>query len=440
MAGRAGQDVRNNLIGGRNMIGFIGLSHLGLNYSLATAAKGFDVVAYDPDPTLTARCAAREFPIEEPGFSELFAQHGARIRYTSDETALAECELVFYSLDVRTNERNESDLGPLTALVHATAPHLSARTTAVVLSQVPPGYTRQLKAELRELSPADFYYQVETLIFGRAVERAMQPERFIVGADDSARPLPAPFKAWHAAFGCQVLVMRLESAELAKIAINLFLVSTVATTNTLAEICEAIGADWNEIVPALRLDRRIGAHAYLTPGLGIAGGNLERDLITVQALAARHGTEVGIVSAWQRNSSHRRSWAISQLERSIPAEKNSPVVAVWGLAYKADTHSTKNSASLELLRALPGCHIQAHDPAAQIDLTEFSHVTVLDSPLAAADGADALLVMTPWSSYASISPKELQNRLRGRVIIDPYAVLDETACRGLGFDYHRLGA
>ena len=422
------------------MIGFVGLSHLGLNYSLATAAKDFDVVAYDPDSALTAQCAAGEFAIEEPGFGELFTQHRTRIHYTSDETALAKCELVFYSLDVPTNERNESDLGPLTALIRATAPHLSPGTIAVVLSQVTPGFMRQLSAELRELSPADFYYQVETLIFGRAIERAMQPERFIVGAVDPTRPLPAPFQAWHAAFGCPVLVMRLESAELAKIAINLFLVSTVATTNTLAEICEAIGADWNEIAPALRLDRRIGPHAYLAPGLGIAGGNLERDLITVQTLAAKHRTEAGIVSAWQQNSSHRRNWVMSQLERLLPVEKNSSVVAVWGLAYKADTHSTKNSVSLELLRALPGHRIRAHDPAAQIDLARLSHVTILDSPLAAAEGADALVVMTPWSSYASISPKELQNRLRGRLIIDPYAVLDEAACRALGFDYHRLGA
>ena len=422
------------------MIGFVGLSHLGLNYSLATAAKGFDVTAYDPDRALTARCTAGEFPIEEPGFSEFFAQHRSRIHYTSDETALATCDLVFYSLDVQTNERDESDLGRLTELIRATASHLSANTTAVVLSQVPPGYTRQLKAELRELSPADFYYQVETLIFGRAVERAMEPERFIVGAADPAHSLPRPLQEWHAAFECPVLVMRLESAELAKIAVNFFLVSTVATTNTLAEICEAIGADWTEIAPALRLDWRIGPHAYLTPGLGIAGGNLERDLITVQTLAARHGTEAGIVSAWQRNSSHRRNWAKSQLERWLPAGKDSPIVAVWGLAYKAETHSTKNSAALELLRALPGYRVRAHDPAAQIDLAELSHVTVLDSPLAAADGADALVVMTPWRSYASISPKELQNRLRGRVIIDPYAVLDETACRALGFEYHRLGA
>lgn len=421
------------------MIGFVGLSHLGLTYSLATAAKGFDVVAYDPDGTLTAQCAAGKFPIEEPGFSELFAEHRARIRYTSDETALAKCELVFYSLDVRTNESNESDPGPLTALVRATAPKLSPGTVAVVLSQVSPGYTRQLRSELRDFSRANFYYQVETLIFGQAVERAMHPERFIVGSADPSQSVPAPLQTWYAAFKCPVLVMGLESAELAKIAINFFLVSTVTTTNTLAEICEAIGADWNEIVPALQLDRRIGPHAYLKPGLGIAGGNLERDLVTVQSLADRHGTEAGIVTAWQRNSRHRRDWAVRQIQRAFPSEHGHAVLAVWGFAYKVDTHSTKNAPSVELMRALPGHRIHAHDPVAQIDPAEFPHVTIFSSPLAAAEGADALVVMTPWPAYASLPVKELGKLLRGRVIIDPYAILDEAQCQNLGFEYHRLG-
>jgi UDPglucose 6-dehydrogenase len=421
------------------MIGFVGLSHLGLNYSLATVAKGFEVVAYDPDGMLAARCAAGKFPIDEPGFSELFAQHRDRIRYTSDETALVQCELVFYSLDVRTNERNESDLGPLTALIRATAPKLLPGTIAVILSQVSPGYTRQLRTELRQLSRADFYYQVETLIFGRAVERAMQPERFIVGAADPSESLPVPLQAWHAAFKCPVLLLGLESAELAKIAINFFLVSTVTATNTLAEICEAIGADWNQIVPALRLDRRIGPYAYLKPGLGIAGGNLERDLVTVQSLADRHGTEAGIVTAWQRNSRHRRDWAIRQIQRAFPTKDHQAVLAVLGLAYKVDTHSTKNSPSVQLMRALRGHCIHAHDPVAQINAAEFPHVTIFSSPLAAAEGADALVVMTPWPAYASLPVKELRNLLRGRVIIDPYALLDEAQCRDLGFEYHRLG-
>jgi UDPglucose 6-dehydrogenase len=267
----------------------------------------------------------------------------------------------------------------------------------------------------------------------------MQPERFIVGAADASQSLPAPLQAWHAAFKCPVLVMRLESAELAKIAINFFLVSTVTTTNTLAEICEAIGADWNEIVPALQLDRRVGPHAYLKPGLGIAGGNLERDLVTVQSLAAGHGTEAGIVSAWQRNSHHRRDWAIRQIQRAFPTENDQAVFAVWGFAYKVDTHSTKNSPSIELMRALRGHRIRAHDPVAQLDAAEFPHVKIFSSPLAAAEGADALVVMTPWPSYAALPVKELRKLLRGSVIIDPYGILDEARCRDLGFEYHRLG-
>lgn len=424
------------------MIGFAGLSHLGLNYSLATAAKGFDVVAYDPDPALTARCAAGNFPIEEPGFGELFAQHHARIRYTSDETALKECELVFYSLDVCTNERNESDTGPLTELIRATAPNLSTGTTAVVLSQVSPGYMRQLRAELRGVSEADFYYQVETLIFGRAVERAMQPERFIVGAADPSNSLPAPFQTWHASFGCPVLVMRLESAELAKIAINFFLVSSVTTTNTLAEACERVGARWDEIVPALRLDKRIGPHAYLSPGLGLAGGNLERDLVTVQALAGKYGTEAGIVSAWQINSRYRRDWVLRQVHEYVlsgthTAEKS---FALWGLAYKQDTHSVKNSPALALAEALAPFRITAYDPQVRSLARPIPNLSMAASALESCHGADALLIMTPWPEFSTIAPGDIRREMSGDVIIDPFGVLDSRACRDAGFSHRALGS
>ncbi|MCE9520535.1 MAG: nucleotide sugar dehydrogenase [Verrucomicrobia bacterium] len=424
------------------MIGFIGLSHLGLNYSLATAAKGFDVIAYDPDPALAAQCAAGNFPIEEPGFKELFTTHRARLHYTADAANLAQCDLVFYALDTRTNERNESDTAPLTKLIYDTAPALAAGTTVVLLSQVSPGYTRQLVADLEKRPDVKirlFYYQVETLIFGAAVQRAMEPERFIVGALDPTTPLPAGFAEWHTAFKCPVLVMRLESAELAKIAINFFLVSTVSTTNTLAEVCEAIGADWNEIAPALRLDKRIGPHAYLKPGLGIAGGNLERDLVTVRQLAARHGTDDGVAAAWQANSVHRRDWVLRRVQRELLDHNPNPLIAVWGLAYKQDTHSIKNSPSIELIRTLSHCRIQAHDPAAIISPFDFPHVKICAAPQGALDGADTLLIMTPWQQYSAIPTAEIKARLKGRLVIDPYAALNEQDCRSLDLTYHRLG-
>ena len=111
--------------------------------------------------------------------------------------------------------------------------------------------------------------------------------------------------------------MRYESAELAKIAVNCFLAAQISTANTLAELCERVGADWREIVPALRLDRRIGAHAYLKPGLGIAGGNLERDLATMIDIADSFGAPSGVVKAWVENSNHRKL-----ARRVIPQTKN----------------------------------------------------------------------------------------------------------------------
>jgi UDPglucose 6-dehydrogenase len=412
------------------MIGFIGLSHLGLNYSLATAAKGFDVVAYDPDAALAARCRGGDFPIDEPGFKELFAAHRDRLHYTADVARLAECDLVFYALDIRTNDQNISDTGPLTKLIHDTAPALAAGATLVLLSQVSPGYTRQLIADLvarPEVKVRSFFYQVETLIFGAAVHRAMEPERYIVGAAEPAGPLPPRFQEWHRSFHCPVLVMRFESAELAKIAINFFLVSTVTTTNTLAEVCEAIGADWNEIAPALRLDKRIGPHAYLKPGLGIAGGNLERDLVTVQAIAARHGTETGVVSAWQHSSAYRKKWPRQMLERHVFPLVPRPRLAIWGIAYKEDTHSIKNSAAVELLRGLPGHALHAYDPAAQLDPATIPHVTRHASALEALPGADALVIMTPWREFKTVPPAEIRARLKGSLVIDPYGVLDRAA-------------
>src|SRR5262249_25624486 len=160
-----------------------------------------------------------------------------------------------------------------------------------------------------------------------------KPERFIVGCGESRKTLPARYAAYLAAWRCPLLLMRYESAELTKIAINCCLAASVSTANTLAELCEAISADWSEIVPALKLDRRIGQYSYLAPGLGIAGGNIERDLATIVRMAEENDTDAGVVKAWIDNSRHRRDWAAVELRHFI-AEKPQGIVAVWGLTYK----------------------------------------------------------------------------------------------------------
>src|SRR5947207_6670648 len=165
------------------MIGFVGLSHLGIHYSLATAAKGFDVIAFDQSPPLVANLGQGKFPIEEPGLRELFDANRARIRYTADPHDLSVCELVFITLDVKTDESHRSDTAPLLLLIWQIAPLVAKGAAMVLLSQVKPGFTRRLGGALLGSSAfAEVYYQVETLIFGSAGERALHPARYMVDA------------------------------------------------------------------------------------------------------------------------------------------------------------------------------------------------------------------------------------------------------------------
>ncbi|MFZ5806239.1 MAG: nucleotide sugar dehydrogenase [Verrucomicrobiota bacterium] len=421
-------------------IGFVGLSHLGINYSLATAAKGFNVVAYQPDKKLCAEMCKGKFPIEEPGLEELFLEHGKRMEFVENLKEISECPLVFVALDVKTDDSNHSDLEPLKNLIDEITPHLQKNSTLVILSQVTPGFMRKLVQTLRarkDFKAAHVYYQVETLIFGRAVERALHPERYIVGCENPQQEIPKEFHQWHESFQCPVLKMRYESAELAKLSINFFLVSSVSTTNTIAELCEKIGADWSEIAPALRLDARIGPKAYLKPGLGIAGGNLERDLVTFQKLAREHGTDFGIIDAWQRNSTYRRDWVLRELAKRVANFSHPPKLAIWGLAYKEDTHSIKNSAAIDLLKAIPNLEKCVYDPQVKLKEKDFSKTRQVTSALSACEGADILIVMTPWKEFKQIALADALKKMNSRIVLDPHGVFEQKQESGL--DYATLG-
>src|SRR3546814_8388835 len=143
----------------------------------------------------------------------------------------------------------------------------------------------------------------------------------------------------------------------------MFLAASVTTSNVIAEWCESIGADWAEIAPALRLDRRIGQYTYLNPGLGISGGNLERDLATFCNFADEWGTDSRMVRSWISNSGYRKDWPLRMIHRHILANVDDPTLGVLGLAYKENTNSVKNSPSLRLLQSLSSVAIRTYDPA-----------------------------------------------------------------------------
>jgi UDPglucose 6-dehydrogenase len=417
------------------VVGFAGLTHLGLVSAVATASKGLRVVGYDADGARVREIAARRMPVVEPELDDLARRFAAQLKFSDWIGDLTACDVVYIAADVATDDRGQSDLSEISALIEKVIPALAPSALLCILCQVPPGFTRRLPVD-----PARLFYQVETLVFGRAVERATKPERFIVGCADPAKPLPQTYAAVLEAFGCPILSMRYESAELAKIAINCCLVASVSVANTLADLSERIGADWHEIVPALRLDRRIGPYSYLVPGLGIAGGNLERDLATVLRLAEATGSEASLIAAFVANSRTRRDWVLRLIHREVLPRNAEPTFGILGLAYKENTHSTKNSPSLALIENLKPWPIRVYDPVVPGNVVPHPAATAAGTALEAARGSDALLIMTPWPQFRALVPADLANAMTGRVVVDPFRVLEPAAVRAAGLSYFTLGA
>ena len=420
--------------------GFLGLSHLGIVSSVGWASLGDAVVAVDLDPVPVAALRRGDLPVLEPSLPEVFAAARSRMTFSTEPADLAACPLVIVSRDVPTDDANASDPAPVLGLVDAALPHLRDGVTLVLMSQVPPGFTRRLAERIHARRPAlgfRLYYWVETLIFGNAVERYLKPERIILGCARPADALPAPLEAAVRRFACPVLRMRYESAELAKTAINLYLCAAVTYANTLADLCEQVGADWSEMMPALRLDRRIGPAAYIKPGLGITGGNLERDLATLAAACRAAGVDGRFVETIIEGNARRLQWVHRRLGERLFPEVAHPVIALWGLAYKKNTRSTKNSPALRLLRELAGrAEFRAWDPVVR-DAGDLPVKIVAERDEAPA-GADCLLIMTDWDEFATLS-RSVVASMRRPLVIDGVGVVDAARSDLGGAQYVAMG-
>lgn len=423
--------------------GFLGLSHLGIVTGTGWASFGRPVIGLDPDREIVAGLSRGELPVREPGLPELLQRSSGWIQFTSDLGRLGECPLVIVSRDVPTDEQNASDLGPILELVDLAIPHLRDGVVLVVMCQVPPGFTRKLVRRIKERRPGlDFqlYYWVETLIFGDAVKRTLEPERFMVGCADPSTPLAPVFREGLERYGCLILPMVYESAELAKTAINLYLVGSVSYANMLSDLCEAIGADWSEMMPALRLDKRIGPAAYIRPGLGVAGGNLERDLITLRTLCRDHGVQAPYLEALIESNARRFAWVHRELEERLFSHTAQPTIGVWGLTYKKDTRSTRNSPSLRLIAELAGrTRIRAWDPAVgQGDVAVNAEIVPQRDD--ALDGADCLAIMADWDDFAHPDLDAIRQRMRRPLVIDCVGVLQPRRSEMDGIEYVAMGS
>jgi UDPglucose 6-dehydrogenase len=423
---------------------FLGLSHLGIVSGIGWASLGRPVVGIDTDPETVAQLARGDVPIREPGLAQLLRQSAHQLTFSTNLELLADCPVVVVSRDVPTDATNHSDLSPIYALVDASLPFLRSGVVLVIMSQVPPGFTRALGERIRIARPDlefQLLYWVETLIFGDAVKRTLRPERFIVGCADPGSPLPELFAAGLEAYGCPILPMGYESAELTKTAINLYLVGSVTYANTLSDLCEAIGADWSEIVPALQLDKRIGAAAYLRPGLGVAGGNLERDLVTLHDLCHSSQVDAAYVDALVEYNERRFAWVTRHLRDRVFTYVAEPNIGIWGLTYKRNTRSTKNSPSLRLIDELNGrARVRAWDPAVGAGDVVTAAEVVRTQEEALAD-ADCLVIMADWDNFATAELSTVRDIMRRPLVIDCPGVLQtrRDELRSMRIEYVGMG-
>ena len=394
-------------------IAFVGLSHLGLNYLAASAQKKYSVFGFDNNNKNLKNLVNYVISFKEPNLTNLIKKNKKNIFLTSNFKYLKLCNLVFISEDVKTNKKGKSNYNNLKNLIKKTLKNLNKKTILVILSQMKPGFVRSINFPKNRL-----FYQVETLVFGNAVNRALKPERIIVGTENKSTKIKSIYLNYLKSFACPILKMNYESAEITKIAINLLLASSVTTTNALSELCEKNSADWQDIMPALKLDKRIGKFSYIKPGLGISGGNIERDIVAAKNLLEKNQPLYLTLNNFLKSSDYMKDWVKRILVKRKFLNKKKMNIGVVGLTYKENTNSIKNSPGIKLVQYLKNkSFVDIYEPMLNFEI-KGKNIRQIDKLSKLMKNNKIIIFMRP---LMNIKKEGLKDTIfKNKIIIDPY--------------------
>lgn len=411
----------------KSHLSFLGLSHLGTITSLCTASLGFKVSGIDPDPKIINSLKRQTINLDEPGLDQLLKRSKKNIEFSNNFSKIQQSDIVVFAQDTATD--NSGSVQKLDSLIDKSMPFLKKNVTIIVMSQVPIGYCRHLKEKIQKIKPeinASLYHWVDTIVMTNAIDRFLNPQQIIIGCESKSLKIPEILKKYLSFFKCLIFFISYESAELTKAAVNLYLANSITYANTLADFCEATGANINEITPALKSDNRIGQYSYIKPGLRIAGGHLERDLLMLGKIAKRKQISSGVVRNILRSNQKRYRWVLKKIS-SLKLEKvKDSKICIWGLSYKKNTSSINNAASLKIIPHLVGKYkLSAYDPLAVLP-TKIKGIAQFSDKYQALKGSDCLIILTDWDEFKRVNFKRL-NFLMDRVnIIDCVSILDES--------------
>jgi len=395
-------------------ISCLGMSHLGLVYSSVFSQYAKKIVCYDEDAELIAKLRRSKVEIYEPYLAEELKKNKKKFLFTNNCKDCEKSDLIFISLDAKTNKRNQVDLSNIKKIFKKILKlNISNHIPIIFLSQLPLGFCENISKNIKN----HIYYQVETLVFGNAIQRAKFPERIIVGSKNK-KIYSKNYINLLKKFRCPIINMNYLSAELTKIAINIYLISTISTTNYLTMLGEKIGFDWETISDALRSDKRIGKYAYLRPSLGLAGGNLERDLNNLDFLSRKYSVDNSLIRSWYKISNLRKKW-IENILNKLLKRTNQKKIFILGLAYKENTSSIKNANSIYLINKFKDLNFYGYDPIVKnIYIKNFHFIESRDLFL-----FSKIIIITNSSKkflYLFIKNKK---KINNKIIIDPYNIL-----------------
>jgi UDPglucose 6-dehydrogenase len=418
-------------------ISVIGAGYVGLVTAAGLAHLGHDVRLGEADSARLALLESGQVPIFEDGLADLLveARQSHRLSFHgSNADAVKGTRLVFLCLPTPPGTRGRADLSFIEGVVDELALTVDPESLFVVKSTVPPGTVIGLRKRLANLgSAAGVVSHPEFLREGSAVSDFLAPDRIVVGAFELDDALLVA--SLYDTLETKVVTTDPTSAEMIKYASNSYLATRLTFANTLANLCEAAGADILDVLDGVGLDHRIGPH-FLKPGPGYGGSCFPKDTLALIGVAEDAGYDFKLLKAVIEADDEQRRRVATKVRMAAGGGLQGRRIAMWGVAFKAGTDDVRESPATRIARLLidEGADVVSYDPEGHSP--DIRHA---GSALEAVDGADVLLIATEWPEFATVNLNEVARRMRGLRIVDARNLLDPKAVRAAGLDYWGLG-
>lgn len=431
----------------------IGSGYVGLVTGACLSETGIDVCCVDTDAAKIAFLGQGKVPIYEPGLQEIVERNirTGRLHFTTDVSAcIGGADVVFIAVGTPPDQDGSADTHSVIEVARTIGRTITGYTVVAVKSTVPVGTTQQVGTEIRkELHKRnasiefDVVSNPEFLKEGRAVSDFMTPDRVVVGAESTRaeRTMELLYKPFMMTRN-RMLFTDIATAEMIKYAANAMLATRISFMNEMANLCERVGADIDNVRRGIGADPRIGAK-FLYAGCGYGGSCFPKDVRALIATADRFGYPMPLLRAVDRINEAQKEIPFRKLKDHFDGHLENRTIAVWGLSFKPDTDDIREAPALVVIERLlkAGCRVKAYDPAATKTVRKKlgDKILLADDMYAAAEGADSLVVMTEWRQFRHPDWLRLLGVMRHPVLIDGRNIYDRGMLIRIGFAYYRIG-